>query len=201
MSIGTFAELSTAITNWLDRTDLSSRIPEFITLFEAQVNRRLRLRPQTTSVTLTPSAGSATLPTDYLEWRRVTWTGTPKRELDYVSPSFLSSFNPTAASGTPTYFTIEGETLKIGLLSTTGLDFLYAQKVPALTASATTNWLLTAHPDAYLFGSLTMSATLTSDADNGRAWNVLTQGILGELWGLDFSQRGALVQRTLGPTP
>jgi hypothetical protein len=38
---------------------------------------------------------------------------------------------------------------------------LYSQKVPALSDSATTNWLLTSHPDAYLFGTLTMSATLT----------------------------------------
>ena len=201
MSITTFAELSTAVTNWIDRTDLSSRIPEFITLWEAEVNRRLRLRQQTASTSLTPSAGSATLPTDYLEWKRVTWTGTPKRELDYVTPSFLQAFNPSAISATPLYFTIEGETLKIAYLSTTALDFLYAQKVPALTASATTNWLLTAHPDVYLYGTLSRAATFTSDADNGRAWLALADQALEQMWRLNFSQTGTLVQRTYGPTP
>ena len=30
MAIGTFAELKTAAANWLDRSDLTDRIPEFI---------------------------------------------------------------------------------------------------------------------------------------------------------------------------
>jgi hypothetical protein len=199
MAISTYAELQTAMAAWLDRT--LTQATDCIALFEAQVNRRLMVRPQTTSTTITMSSGAGTLPTDYLEWKRVTWSGETKRELEYATPSFLSSFNAASASGNPTYFTIEGSTLKVGLLSDTSIDLLYSQKVPALSVSATTNWLLTAHPDAYLFGSLTMAATLTSDAENGRAWNALTQGILGELWGLDFSQRGHMAQRTMGPTP
>lgn len=201
MAISTFAELKTAISNWTDRSDLSSRLAEFIALFEAQVNRRLMVRPQTTSSTITMSSGSGSLPSDYLEWKRVTWNGTVTRELDYVTPSFLKSYNASAASGDPSYFTIEGSTIRVAPLSDTSLDLLYSQKVPALSDSATTNWLLTSHPDAYLFGSLTMCATFTSDAENGRAWNALTQGILGELWGLDFAQRGTMQQRVLGPTP
>ncbi len=199
MAISTYAELQTALGTWLDRS--LTNITDHITLFEAQVNRRLLVRQQTTSATITMSSGSGSLPTDYLEWKRVTWSGTVTRELDYVTPSFLSTFNAAAASGDPTYFTIEGGTIKVALLSDTSLDLLYSQKVPALSVSNTTNWLLTAHPDAYLFGSLTMSATQTSDAENGRAWNTLTQGILGELWGLDFAQRGSLQQRVSGPTP
>src|SRR4051812_23891330 len=169
MSITTYAELQTAVGNWLDRTDLSSRIPEFIAMYEAQVNRRLRLRPQVTTATVTLTAGSGTLPTDYLEWKRVTWTGSSRVELTYVTPSALVAFNPDSLSDTPTHFTIEGSTIKVARLDNTSLQLLYTQKVPALTDSATTNWLLTAHPDAYLFGTLTMSATFTSDAENGRA--------------------------------
>jgi hypothetical protein len=199
MAITTFAELQTALGIWLDRS--LTNITDHIALFEAQVNRRLMVRPQTTSTTITMSGGAGTLPTDYLEWKRVTWSGSVKRELEYVTPSFLSAVNAASASGDPTYFTIEGSTIKVALLSNTSLDLLYSQKVPALSVSATTNWLLTSHPDAYLFGSLTMAATQTADAENGRAWNALTQGILGELWGLDFAQRGQMTQRVMSPTP
>jgi SH3-like domain-containing protein len=201
MSIGTYAELQTAITNWLDRTDLSSRIPEFIALFEAQINRRLRVRKQITSTTLTPSSGSVALPTDYLEWKRVTWTGSPRRELDYVTPSFLSGTNPDLLSDVPTYFTIEGANIKVSPTDNTSLDFLYAQKLPALSVSNTTNWMLTDNPDGYLWGSLVMAATFTEDAQNGAAWNVLAQQVLGEIWGLDFATRGTMLQRAGGPTP
>ena len=44
MAIGTFAELKTATANWLDRSDLTDRIPEFIALAEARFNRVLRIR-------------------------------------------------------------------------------------------------------------------------------------------------------------
>ena len=39
MAIGTYAELQTAVANWLDRDDLTDRIPEFIALAEAKMNR------------------------------------------------------------------------------------------------------------------------------------------------------------------
>lgn len=201
MSITTYSELQTAIGNWLDRTDLSSRIPEFIALFEAQINRRLRVRKQQTTTTLTVTAGSATLPTDYLEWKRITWTGSPNRQLEYVTPEFLAGINQSSVTGPPSFFTIEGETLKVGPLDNTSLSMMYEQRLPALTDSATTNWMLTAHPDGYLFGSLTMSATFTEDAQAGQAWNALTQNILGEIWGLDFVTRGTMTQRASGATP
>ena len=43
MAIGTYAELKTAVANWLDRDDLTDRIPEFIALAEAKMNRNLRI--------------------------------------------------------------------------------------------------------------------------------------------------------------
>src|SRR5215470_16731223 len=86
MSITTYAELQSAIGNWLDHSLFSARIPEFIALFEACANRRLRVRQQEATTNLTPDAnGNATLPADYLALRRVTWTGSPRVELQYVS--------------------------------------------------------------------------------------------------------------------
>ena len=43
MAINTYATLQTAVANWLDRSDLTDRIPEFIALAEARMNRNLRL--------------------------------------------------------------------------------------------------------------------------------------------------------------
>jgi hypothetical protein len=154
MAIGTYAQLQTAIGSWLGHDLFTSQIPDFIALFEAAANRRLRVRQQETSVTLTPSSGVATLPADYLAWRRVTWTGSPRGELDYVTPSWLQAAYASAASGTPAVFTIEGSSLTVRPVDDTALELLYYAKVPALSDVATTNWLLTAHPDLYLFGSM-----------------------------------------------
>lgn len=204
MTISTYAELQTAVTNWLDRTDLSSRIPEFIVLFEAALNRRLAVRQQTASATQTVTAGATTLPTDYLLWKRVTWLGNPTRELDYVTPTFLASFNAAGVSGPPTYFTIEGSTLKVGLLDNTNLTLLYAQKVPPI-ATTDPNWLLTANPDAYLFGTLAAARTFTvSDDARGGAlseFKLTVEGIVDDLNKLTFAQAGTVRQRTTSPTP
>ena len=57
MSITTYTELKTAVENWLDHTLFTARVPEFIALFEATANRRLRVQQQETQgPALIPSA-------------------------------------------------------------------------------------------------------------------------------------------------
>lgn len=46
MSISTYAELKTAIANFLARTDLTEQIPNFIQLAEARLSRELETRDQ-----------------------------------------------------------------------------------------------------------------------------------------------------------
>ena len=48
MAISNYAELQTATANWLDRTDLTDRIPEFIDLAESTFNRTIRNRQMIT---------------------------------------------------------------------------------------------------------------------------------------------------------
>ena len=46
MSIGNYAELQTAIANFMARSDLTSQIPDFITMAEARMSRELETREQ-----------------------------------------------------------------------------------------------------------------------------------------------------------
>ena len=62
MAIGTYAELQTAVANWLDRDDLTDRIPEFIALAEAKMNRNLRISlMENVSTAITMAAGHGTI--------------------------------------------------------------------------------------------------------------------------------------------
>src|SRR6267142_1329088 len=124
MTIATYADLQAAIGNWLARAELTAPIPDFIMLFETVANRRLRLRQQESTVTLTPSSGAATLPADYLAWRRLTWTGASPRELDYAHPSYLRALFATGAPGAPRLFTIEGASLTVRPASDTAHGFV-----------------------------------------------------------------------------
>ena len=107
MPITTYSQLQSAVGLWLGHGLFTSTIPDFIALFEAAANRRLRVRQMEAAATLAPSSGEATLPADYLAWRRVTFAGSPRVELDYVAPSWLQAAYPAGAAGVPAVFTIE----------------------------------------------------------------------------------------------
>ena len=166
MSITTYTELQQAIADWLERADLATRIPDFIVLLEAAANRRLRVRQQETSTNLTPSNGAVALPADYLMWRRVTWTGSNRVDLQYVHPSYLQAAYPSSPSDVPRIFTIEGSTLKVRPVDNTALELDYFQKIPALSAGAT--GCSAAHPDLYLFGSAGRGVPFAPEKSRGR---------------------------------
>lgn len=195
MSISTYAELKTAIANWLARDDLTDYIPDFITLFEATANRRLRVRQQIASTDLTPSGGAASLPSDFLTWRRVAWQGSTPLELDYADPVWLRSAYPGTESGTPKFFSIEGSNLIIRPTDTTTVQLLYYEKIDAL--SGTLNWLFSAHPDLYLFGSLAEAQGFNVDMEKMALWLARRDGIFAEIEKLDMKTRGPAAIRPM----
>ena len=161
MAITTYAELQTATANWLDRTDLTARIPEFIELSEANFNRVIR---QPDMVTKDDSFSIAsrytTLPSDPLEIVRIVLDLTPVIVLEYMTPEEISERRVSmSATGKPYYFTvIGGSTNQLEVMpspdSTYTSSIVYYTRIAALTDAATSNWLLAAHPDIYLFGTL-----------------------------------------------
>jgi hypothetical protein len=203
MSIATYAELRTAVENWLDHTLFTARVPEFIVLFEAAANRRLRVRQQEASSALTPSLGTVALPGDYLAWRRVTWTGAPRVELQYVHPSYLQAAYPSSPADVPRIFTIEGSTLKVRPVDGAALEFDYFQKIPALSSGADsgTNWLLAAHPDLYLFGALVEAEMFGVNDERAPVWKARRDEIFDEIEKLSNKTRGAGAIRVTGVTP
>lgn len=201
MSITNYAELQTALQNWLQRQDINALLPDFITLFEAEANRRLRVRQQQTTTPLTPSSGSVALPTDYLAWLRLTWTGNPRRELDYVEASWLQSAYPDNPIDLPSVFTIEGANIIQRPIdgTATAMEFVYYAKVPALSSGP--NWLMTAHPDLYLFGTLAEAGGYTVDEAKLGYWMTRREQLFEEIITLNNRTRGPSAVRVMSPTP
>lgn len=167
MAISTYSELKASVADWLyGRSDVSSISADSITLAEANINHgirdpatgetvKLRTRDMETVSTLTPNSdGRVTLPSDYLEFRQVTSTDTPRRNLSLISPSYSEERYGYRESELPNAFTIIGSYLYVLPVSTTDIELTYYAKVAALSDSATTNWLLTKSPGVYLDGAL-----------------------------------------------
>jgi hypothetical protein len=60
-------------------------------------------------------------------------------------------------------------------------ELLYFAKIPALSDAATTNWLLTDSPDAYLYGALVHSAPYLKDDARIQVWAALYQSAIDNL--------------------
>ena len=67
MAITTYSELQTAVSNWLHRSDLTSYIPDFITLAETRIYREVRARDMETAFSDTIASGAVALPTSYID--------------------------------------------------------------------------------------------------------------------------------------
>jgi hypothetical protein len=201
MSVTNYSQLQSAVGAWLGHGLFTATIPDFVALFEAAANRRLRVRQMEALATLTPVAGAASLPADYLAWRRVTVAGTPRRELDYVAPSWLQAAYPASATGAPAVFTIEGSTLTLRPVAVTTLELLYFQKIPALSDANPSNWLLTAHPDLYLFGAMVEAELFGVNDERMPLWKARRDEVFEEIEKLSNKSRGAGALRLLGTVP
>jgi hypothetical protein len=100
----------------------------------------------------------------------------------------------------PRIFTIEGATLKVRPLDSTALEFDYFQKIPAL-ATTDPNWLLTAHPDIYLFGSMVEAEMFGVNDERMPAWKARRDEIFDEIVRLNNQTRAPSAMRVFGATP
>ena len=193
MAISTYTELQTAVANWLDRDDMSARIPEFIALTEARFNRILRIRAMETEAEQATSAGVRTysLPTDYRQMRTVHLTTNPITAMSYITPEIMDRIWAGSTQGKPTTYTIKGGNIYVGpapdIVYT--IKFLYYKKIPALTALAPTNDILTDAPDVYLYGSLLEAEPFLQNDARVQLWATAFQQAIADIQEQDEKDR------------
>ena len=158
MAISNYSELKTAIASWLDRTDLTDIIPDFIALAETRHKRDFKIRRMETRVTTNTIAGSEfyTLPDDYIAMRNIKLNTDPKTPLDFLTPEIMDRLNAGSSRGTPKAYTIKGNNIELRPLpdGVYEIEVSYYKHFAALSDSNTTNDMLTHHPDVYLYGAL-----------------------------------------------
>jgi len=175
MAITTYAELQTAIGDWLNRADLDQKIPDFIRLAESTLNDVLRsadMVTQSTAVTIT--SGRATLPSDALEIVYAQVASTDDEPLEQVTPQQLTMLRRTRTrdAANPRFFAVIGRDIVVTPTPSSGsIDVDYYQRIPALTDSNTTNWLLDDAPHMYLYTSLLHATPFLMDDARYQVFN------------------------------
>ena len=182
MAISNYTELKTAVANWLDRDDLTDRIPEFIALAEARFNRVLRLRSMETKQTASTVAGqrNLALPASYIQMRNFQVNTSPLTTLSYVTPEIYDRVWGGSTSGTPKFYTILANEVSFGPIPDTVMEveMLFYKKFDNLSVSTTTNWLITNAPDIYLYGSMLEAEPFIMNDERVPLWaQALQQGV------------------------
>jgi hypothetical protein len=175
MAISTFDELKLSVAGWLNRSDLTDVIPDFIALAEAEIKRRVRRKK--VRATLSISSETLTLPTDASDLVHIVLvSSTASRDvpLKIVGPDQLAEARARCGgvAGRPTHASVFNNQLIFAPEpdDTYTADVMYYEKLRALSATQTTNTTLTEAPDVYLYGTLKEAAPYLEDDDRIATW-------------------------------
>ncbi|KRQ11963.1 hypothetical protein AOQ73_05865 [Bradyrhizobium pachyrhizi] len=198
--------LVTAVTEYLARDQdatLIARIPTFIQLFEAKMNRALFVRQmELRAIAVTDPTQSEpefiALPADFQSMRRVRVTTiTGKPYLEFKSNLQMDEWRLQTADvpGAPRYFTIFGNEIELGPTPDAAytIEMVYRQNLPPL-ASNSVNWLLTLAPDIYLYGALMEAAPYMKEDPRIQTWGA---GLVSAL--KDLNELGKVSSFNAGP--
>jgi hypothetical protein len=195
MSLDSYGNLQVEVATWLRRADLVPEIPTFITLAEAQFNRKLRSARMITRVAaFAISAQTMALPSDFVSMKSVRLVS-PARSLRWVSDTKMDELLDTTeyTAGSPSHYTIEGANIRFSPVPATAYTaaLVYYASLPPLSTN-TTNWLLQSHPDAYLYGALLQSAPYLRADERLPMWAEMLRAIITDINGSDAGVGGAL---------
>lgn len=177
MAISTYSELKAAVADWLNRSDLTATIPNFIALAEADINSHFDLRTVESDqiVTATPGSRYVALPAGFREAQNlwINWPygrGTPLR---FVTPELLTA---TATQGAPLMWCIDGDNIAFERPA----DQAYSLTLRmiggvGLSDNSPANLILTNYPNVYLYGALREAAPYLRDPDAAALWEAKYQ--------------------------
>lgn len=164
--------------------EAEQQIPLAIRMAEAEMNRRVRCREMVGRLSVTISAALMTAPADFGGVRTFELGSSPPVALEYVDPDRLTQLvGVHQTAGAPIYYSVLGDVFRFSPApgaSYPASALTYWKRIPALSDSNTTNWLLSAWPDAYLYGALKHIGGLLSDPRQA-AWSAAFDAIVNEL--------------------
>jgi hypothetical protein len=186
MALTNYTGLKASIADFLNRDDLTSVIPDFVALAEAQINRDIRhwKMEARTSGQQDPADEYMQIPADWVETIRLHLTGTGTSVVNLVSRDAMADKRAAQenAAGTPRMYTHANGQFQLYPTpdATTNFELLYYQKIPSLITN-TDNWLLLEAPDVYLYGALLHSAPYLAEDARLAVWAQLYSAAIQRL--------------------
>ena len=175
MAITTYAELKSAVADFLNRDDLASAIPNFIALAEADIGRKVRHWRQHKRVSTSVDQRYEYVPTDFLEVVRIQLDD--YSQLRPISSDEMAQlrYKNNDTAGRPVYYYLTAGQIEFYPTpdATYNISMLYSARIPSLSDTDNTNWLLTLNPDILLYGALLQSAPYLQNDERVAVWGSL----------------------------
>lgn len=184
MSISTYAELQTAVLNWLhrdDTDDLAGRVTEFIRMGELRIYRDLRIRAMEATLNSAIASGVVAVPSGYVAMKYAYLDGSPVRKLERKDAEWIHQHYTTrSAESQPMYFARDGENFIFGPYpdSAYTMKGAYYKRLDALSDSNTTNWFTTNAPDLLLFAALAEAEPYVMNDERAPMWEQKYQAVM-----------------------
>lgn len=193
MSLDSYANLKTEIQNWLADDDIADYVDSFIVACESTMRRTIRIPELMTKEQVTISDGDRTtdltsLTASVLDLKsiRILEASTNYSRfapsLQQMNLNQLSEHSLNVESR-PTAFTVYGTTVEYNVEADQNYtaEFFFWKNFTALSDANTSNEILVAHPDLYLWGSLTASAPFLGNDERLQVWGNLYANAVAEV--------------------
>lgn len=179
MAISNYSELKAAIANWLDRDDLTDRIPEFIALAETRMGRELRKAVVVAPLTINSGEQQTQLPSDCAELRSVRHNGAYTSHLKITTPWGLDPFRDTG-TGTPVAAAVVNNSLLLNVEPDGDYptEIIYFASITPLSDDEPVNTELVQARDLYLFGALCEAEPFLEHDERITLWEAKYQAAL-----------------------
>lgn len=177
MALSTYTDLKASIANWLNRSDLTTEIAgDFIALTEADFNAKLRIRQMEQIDPITINAENVTVPVGFIAVRSFyVLSGSTKFNLEYITPANLTKIKGGSTSGMPRVYSIQSDNgvEQFRFAPTPDAPYTgflqYYKAFDSLSPSVASNYILSAHPGIYLYGSLYHASNFLGGMDPNQA--------------------------------
>jgi len=178
MALSNYTELKDAIADWLDRSDLTARIPDFIALAETRINRELRIRAMEYRATMNTTAGQRyfALPGGYIQMRNFQLNTNPVTPLEYITPEMLDRLYGSNTTGKPKAYSLIGDEIQLAPIpdAVYEVEMAYYEKFTPLGdgtgGTVTSNWLTANAPDILLYGALIEAEPFIKNDERIQLW-------------------------------
>lgn len=200
-----YATLDAAVDDYLDRSNLSTFVPNFIQNAEQTLYRSLRIRAMENALSGTISGGVLALPTSpvFVELKYAYVNTSPVVVLDRVPADQLYAMYPvrSGTSEIPSVISVERTNFIFGPYpGDYDIRGVYYGRFPALSATNTTNWFTSYAPDLLLYGALLEAAPFLGDDPRIAVWQAFYERAYKSVQDEERKQRfsGGALATTLG---